>query len=212
MQLSIQRIIEIASKVISIVGHPVFIPVYTVYLYFYLSSRYFLPQNRNFLLIYLFIVTIIIPVLFLAIFYVTKTISGINLYKPRERLFFSSIMAVVYFIVFQKLIKHHQFIELYPFFLGIFLSILVLALYNFFKQKPSIHSMAVAGSLTFLTIWSYYTQINILNYLVLLILIASLIIASRLYLKAHNLTEIFRGLIIGALMQMIAFYLSLIFF
>jgi len=98
-------------------------------------------------------------------------------------------------------------IELYPFFLGIFLSILCLSVYNYFDKKPSIHAMAVSGSITFLMIWSYYTHIDILSYLAVLIMLATLIMATRLYLQAHSLKDIARGTFIGILMQIVAFYI-----
>ncbi len=198
--------LKIISQAISIVGHPVFWPLYIAILYFKLTDNYFLPQNKAFLLYYLFIIAIFIPLLFFGVLLYTKYFSGYQLAKPKERLFFSLIMAVVYFLIFNKISHYHQFIELYPFFLGIFLSILCLAFYNFFEQKPSIHAMALGGSLTYLMIWSFYTHIDILPVLNILILISAIILAARLYLKAHNLQEIVRGFIIGSLMQFVAFY------
>jgi len=202
-----QTLPKLAAKIVSFIWHPVFVPLYTVLIYFYLTDRYFLPQNINFLIYYLLIVAIIIPLLFFGVMFYTKSFSGIQLEKPRERLFFSVIMAVVYFIIFQKLTHYRQFVELYPFLLGVFLSILALSVYNFFNQKPSIHAMAVSGSITFLIIWSYYTHIEILNYLAILIMLAALVMAARLYLQAHSLKDIARGSFIGILMQLVAFYI-----
>ena len=67
--------------------------------------------------------------------------------------------------------------------------------------------MAVSGSITFLMIWSYYTHIDILNYLAIIILLAALVMAARLYLQAHSLKDIGRGCLIGILMQFVAFYI-----
>ncbi len=201
------KIVEISAQFLSIIGHPIFWPLYVSALYFDITNRYFLPQNKSFFLYYLFIVAIFIPLLFLAVLFYTKTLSGYQLNKPKERLLFSGIMAVVYFLIFKKLSRFHQFIELYPFFLGIFLAILSLAVYNYFNRKPSIHAMALGGSLSFLLIWSYYTQIDILNILIGLIITSVFILAARLYLKAHNFKEIAGGFFIGCLMQLVAFYI-----
>jgi len=202
-----QTLPKLTAKFISFIWHPIFLPLYTVLIYFYLTDRYFLSQNINFLIYYLLIVAIIIPLLFFGVMFYTKSFSGFQLEKPKERLFFSVIMAVVYFIIFYKLTHHRQFVELYPFFLGIFLSILCLSVYNYFDKKPSIHAMAVSGSITFLMIWSYYTHIDILSYLAVLIMLATLIMATRLYLQAHSLKDIARGTFIGILMQSVAFYI-----
>ena len=208
MQDTGNKFIRAVAQLISLVFHPVFVPLYTVWLYFYLSPRFFLPANRYFLILYLSIVGILIPLLFFSVVLWTKTFSSYRLAYPEERLIFSVIMSVVYAVIFQKIYKYHQFVELFPFFIGIILSVLALAVYNYFKLKPSIHTMAVSGSITFFVIWSYYSQINILNYLSLMIVMAALIMASRVYLGAHNLKDIARGVFIGVLMQLVGFYVT----
>ncbi len=212
MQKILSTIIRSGANLISFIAHPVFIPIYTVWLYFHLTPRFFLPANRHFLLLYLLIVSVIIPLLFFAVILWAKGFSGYRLTYPSERLFFSVLIAVVYGVIFLKIIKFHQFLELYPFFLGITLSVLSLAAYNYFKAKPSIHATAVGGMLTFFIIWSYYSQLNILNYIFLFINISTFVIASRVYLGAHTLKEITQGIFVGILMQVFAFYLTLAFF
>jgi membrane-associated phospholipid phosphatase len=207
-----QDILSKAAQFISIICHPVFVPLYTVWFYFRVSPKYFLPQNEHFLYLYLFIVSIAIPLLFFGTMLFSKSFSGYQLDKPKERFFFSVIMAVVYVIIFQKLSHYHQFIELYPFFIGVFLSILGLTFYNFFGYKPSIHVMAITGMLTFFVIWSYYSQINILCYISGCFIILTLVAASRIYLEAHSLLDILRGFIIGLSMQLIAFYITWLYF
>jgi len=194
---------------ISVLLHPIFIPLYTVILYFHLSPRYFLPQNTKFLILYLLIVTIIIPLIFLSVMVSSGLFSDLLLKKPRDRFFLAVIMAVIYLIILKKILHYHQYIELYPFFLGVFIGISTLAVYNWLGKKPSIHAMSVGGTLTFFIIWSHYTQINILLYLSLIILAGAIVIAARLYLKAHNWSEIIRGLLIGAGSQILAFYIAL---
>ena len=207
MPLKTNQWLSKAAQTVSVVCHPVFIPLYAVWFYFKATPRYFISQNQKFLYLYLLIVAIIIPLLFFAVMLLTKSFSGYQLKKTKERLFFSVIMAVVYLIIFQKLTKYHQFIELYPFFLGIFLSILVLAFYNYFGQKPSIHAMALSGLLTFFMMWSYYSRVNILNYVTLCLMAVSIVSAARIYLKAHSLKDVARGIIIGVTMQFLAFYI-----
>ncbi len=212
MQKILSTIIRSGANLISFIAHPVFIPIYTVWLYFHLTPRFFLPANRHFLLLYLLIVSVIIPLLFLAVILWAKGFSNYRLPHPRERFLFSVIMIVVYSIIFSKIIKYHQFIELFMFFIGIILSVSALAIYNFFYIKPSIHAMAVSGLLTFFIVWSYYSKLNILNYIILFVITATLVIAARVFLGAHTLKEILRGILIGVLMQMLAFYLTLMFF
>jgi len=199
---------KITAHFFSLVFHPVFIPLYTVILYFYLSPRFFVQQNIKFLILYLSMVSIIIPLLFFAVLFRSKAIA-VQTEKPRERFFLSVIMTVVYIIVVKKIIHFHQYIELFPFFTGVLFSIAVLAIFNYFYKKPSIHATAMSGAIAFFLIWSYYSQINILSFLSLFILSAAIVIASRLYLKMHTSREILCGLAVGISMQIIAFYLIL---
>ena len=208
MQDTGNKIIRAGAQLMSLIFHPIFVPLYTVGLYFYLSPRFFLPANRYFLILYLSIVGVLIPLLFFGVILWTKAFSGYHLVYPEERLIFSIIMVVVYAVIFQKIYKYHQFVELFPFFIGIILSVLALAVYNYFKLKPSIHATAISGTLTFFVIWSYYSQINILNYLSLIIVIATLVMSSRVYLGVHSLKDIARGIFIGILMQLVGFYVT----
>jgi len=212
MQDTGNKLIHVVAQLVSLIFHPVFVPLYTVWLYFYLSPRFFLPANRYFLILYLSIVGVLIPLLFFGVVLWTKAFSGYRLVYPEERLIFSVIMAVVYAVLFQKIYKYHQFVELFPFFIGIIWSVLSLAVYNYFKFKPSIHATAVSGALTFFIIWSYYSQVNILNYLSFMIFVATLVMASRVYLGAHNLKDIARGIFIGVLMQLVGFYVTWVVF
>ena len=212
MQDTGNKLICVVAQLVSLIFHPVFVPLYTVWLYFYLSPRFFLPANRYFLILYLSIVGVLIPLLFFSALLWTKAFSGYRLVYSEERLIFSVIMSVVYAVIFQKIYKYHQFVELFPFFIGIILSVLALAVYNYFKSKPSIHATAVSGALIFFIIWSYYSQVNIINYLSFMIFVATLVMASRVYLGAHNLKDIARGIFIGVLMQLVGFYVTWVVF
>jgi len=206
-----EKTAKIIAISISAIFHPLFIPLYTILIYFHLTPRYFMPQHVRFLDLYMLIVSIVIPLVFFGIMFYSKAFKLTDI-SVRERFFLSVIMAVVYFIIFNKITDYHQYLELYPFFFGILLGLAILSLYNYFGQKPSIHAMSMGGVLGFLMIWSYYSHLNILPYLSLLILVTAVVIASRLYLDAHNFKEILKGLFIGILTQVAGFYFVLAFF
>jgi len=200
------------SEAVSFVLHPVFMPFYAVLLYFHVSPRFFLSQNIDSLTNYLLLVSVAIPLLFLLVLRFLKIIESFQLHSSRERLFFTVIMASVYFIIFTKLIAFHDYLELLPFFLGIFLSLTMLAVFNWQNIKPSIHTVAITGVLTFFLIWSYYSRINMLLYISIIIFMTALVVSARLYLQAHSFREITMGLMIGIFMQIISFFFILEFF
>ncbi len=201
----------ILAYLISFLFHPLFVPFYTVVLYFYISPRFFIIKNIRFLEAYLLIVSIIIPLLFFITLKYSGLFKSILIESPRERLFFSWIMLVVYLIILNKIVKYYIFIELAPFFLGISLALIWISLCNYYYKKPSLHALALGGMLTFLMIWSYYSEIFLLPVLSLLIIIASVVLAARIYLEAHSVKEIFLGFLIGVTTQLLAFGIAYFF-
>lgn len=151
------------------------------------------------------IVSIIVPLLLLWVLNYGKRIASYRLKTTQDRMIFGAMMIGIYYVIFDKIKSHRQFIELFPFFLGVLLTILVLTLFNFWHKKPSIHAAGISGMLGFFLIWSFYTKINILIVISSLIFIASIIMAARLYLKAHSSSEILWGVSIGLLMQFAGF-------
>ena len=117
MSLQFKPVRSIA-RFVSTVFHPLFLPLYTVWIYFYLSPRYFLPQNIKFLIYYLVIVSVLIPLLFFGAMYSAGLFTSLQTKNPKERFFLSVIMTVVYIIIFNKILHYKQYIELYPFFFG----------------------------------------------------------------------------------------------
>ena len=203
---------EILANFLSVIFHPLFIPFYTVTLYFFISPNFFLPSNIKFLETYLIIVSIIIPLLFLLTFLYSGFIQSTSLKTTKERFYFSFVMFTVYFILSQKIASFHIFLELLPFFIGITFSIFMVGLLNFFHKKPSLHAMALGGSLAFLMIWSFYSHLDILWFLILVIFISALVLSARVYIEEHSLREIAWGFFIGILMQILAFWISYFFF
>ncbi len=193
------------SHFVSFLFHPLFIPFYTVVLYFYLSPRFFLLKNIRFLEIYLFTVSVLIPLLFFITLKYSGLFKNFLMETPRERLFFSWMILVVYLIIVNKILKFHIFLELVPFFLGISLALIITGICNYFGKKPSLHALGMGGMISFLMIWSYYSRTFVLPVLSILFLIASLVLAARLYLNAHNIKEIICGFVTGVITQILAF-------
>ncbi len=195
----------------SFVFHPLFIPLYTIVLYFYLSPRFFLEKNIRFLEMYLLIISILIPMLFFITMRAGGYFKSFFLDTTKERLFFSWIMLVVYLIILNKIVKFHIFIELVPFFLGISFALIWMSIANYLHYKPSLHAMGIGGMLAFFMIWSFYTKVFILPVIGLLLILGSLTLASRIYLEAHTYKELFYGFLIGFFSQVTAFILSYFF-
>lgn len=99
--------------------------------------------------------------------------------------------------------------ELYGFFLGGMTSILVALSFLYLNRKISLHMCGIAALTSFAMALSLETGENLTRLIALLFATSGAVAASRLYLKAHNATELLLGLVTGALPQWVLGYLWL---
>ena len=94
------------------------------------------------------------------------------------------------------------------FFLGTFLSTSVaLIANNFFKI--SLHALAVGGAATFMIILGIVSGVATGLPIAIALIIAGLVCTSRLIVSDHYPFDIYAGLIIGTLFQLVAAYIML---
>jgi len=180
---------------ISSVFHPVFIPFYTVLLYFYLSSYFFYNFPR--LLKIIFLPAVVVPLLLQFLLWRMHILKSFFLITSQARLYFTLLMAFIYLLLFRLIQPLPVLKELSVFFLGVSISLFLAAFFNLFRLRPSLHALAFAGGFLFLLLHSYRHRENILDILALWIFTATLTIAARFKLNAHTPAEIFLGLLSG---------------
>lgn len=190
-------------KSISVLFHPLIMPVVGVLFYFILSPRYVDYRVIGAKLISVSILTIILPLL---LYFLLKTIGKVNsiyLATTKERIIPLMLNTLVVLLVIQSVFHPRPYIELYYFFIGVLtstLSCLILALFNF---KASIHMVALSGVFMFLIALSVHFGININTILACYTIIIGATATSRLHLKAHTPIELSIGLFIGVFPQLI---------
>ena len=190
-------------KSISLIFHPVFIPILGVLFYFKYTPRFVPDKVMEGKLISIGILTIILPIL---IYFLLKTLNqahSIYLESSRERIIPLVLNCIILIIIIKRIITPTQILELYYFFLGVLISNLTCLLLVIMKFKASLHLMAVSGLLMFFIVLSIYFSININGTLALMAIIIGAVTTSRLHLKAHSYIELILGFFIGALPQLI---------
>lgn len=190
-------------KSVSYIFHPILMPLVGVILYFYVSPRFIPLEILYAKLVSLTILTVIIPLL---IYFLLKTlgkVETINLKSTRERILPLGLNGIIILIVIQRILINSQFVELYFFFNGILISIIICLLLAFFKFKASIHMISVTSMFTFFILVSSHFNININELLALMSIITGAVATSRLHLKAHTVTELLIGIFIGVMPQLI---------
>ena len=153
----------------------------------------------------IFIPTVLIPLVLQYLLWRLKILRSFFLENPGARKYFSAFVAFIYLFLCKFLFPIAVLHELSLFFCAIALALGMAVIFNIFRIKISLHALAFGGVFVFFLIWSYRHHQNILDLLALIVIIAGLTLASRLYLKAHSVLEIVAGLFSGMISMFIIF-------
>lgn len=194
--------------ILSYILHPLIIPFLIVYIYLnsgtYISFLYDISAKRS-IYLFIFLNTIVLPVLFLLLLKKFKFIADIYLRKRKERFlpyFFIFIFYSFTIYIFKKISFPFIFFKLF----GGILAILFLVTIINLKWKISIHTAAWGGAIAALFYFHLKFSVDLFFPLILFIFCAGLISTARLYLKEHSNLEIYAGIILGFLTQFVFMY------
>jgi membrane-associated phospholipid phosphatase len=202
------------SKFISILIHPIFIPLYAFFCYVNIGHFSILNlQNLTSNQLYVFsglivFFTILFPITSILIMRKSNIISDYELSVRKERmpvLISSLIYLGVYYYLIRSLELNKFEVEIFGSFLsviwgGIIVSLLCILITYFWKI--SLHTAAISGLAgglmalsLLLTPISNFQEIVLLNSVA--ILLVGIVGFSRLFLKAHNYLQVIAGMILG---------------
>jgi hypothetical protein len=199
------------AKVVSYIFHPLFIPTYV---YFFLTQAFpyeFSGMLRNaavFRTVVVFINTAFFPGVAIFLLWRLKFIESIFLRSRKERIAPYMIVMVFYWWLWylSKNFTDQPF-ELRVFFLGIFLTTPVaLVLNNFFKI--SMHAIGVGSMLAFMIILAFVKSADLSAAVAVTLIISGLVCTSRFLVSDHTNNEIYSGLMLGILCQVLAAYFT----
>ncbi len=205
---------------LSYVFHPLFITVLGLYFLFSIETRpisydrldalYNFPdQLKLFTYIVFGILTVIAPLLSLLIMYANKMIKILTLEKREERIYPFILISFYYLLAYiylrTKVPIDYQHPALVGFLFGVLVLFVTCFIINFFV-KVSLHAASIFGFAGMLMGYSQtqlavYEDAGPTNLFIILyvIILAGVVAAGRIYLKAHTLSEILFGAIVGFL-------------
>lgn len=183
------------ANIITILFHPIFLPLFVSSLIILcVGGDTFILDQTDFYLIGFF--TLVIPSIVISVLRFGDFVSSIHLDKSSERIkvFLYVLLSFIVFIVIEN-----QYIIGWSRILIFNLTFITfsLALLTFFI-RVSIHSAAIWASIRLvLNVEIEYGGGNLILLLCILILIAGVIMTSRLFLNKHRPTEVYLGAILG---------------
>jgi hypothetical protein len=190
--------------------HPLFVPVYATLFYFLIAQNYFYKHEIYLVFLQVLILTVLLPI---SLYYLLKSLGKIKskiLLDKKERCLPLAFYAVLLFILIKHSFSTFVIQELYYYFLGILISTLLALSLVLTGHKASLHMMAMASFTVFIISISVYYQVRFVSVVAFLILCCGFVASSRLLVKAHNLSEIALGTLIGVLPQIGLWYVWLL--
>lgn len=193
----------------SYIFHPIFVPFYSVLLYFSITYFYFSKLEISIILGQVLILTCLIPI---SIYFLLKSLgviqSSVMVSKPSERII-PYVINILLLITLKYYVLYNNSAYAINFYIwGLIYSYIALLVFLFFRLKCSAH-IALLGScfLFFVTQLIEHQNANLIG-IIALIFIIGFTATSRLFFKAHTSTEIILGFLIGVIPQLFFFSLT----
>lgn len=201
---------KVVGKIISWIFHPLFIATYVtaflLYIHPYLFSG-FDPLRKIQRLVAVLLNTTLIPGFAVFLMWRLKLISSMHLNTSRERIIPYTATMIFYFwawLVFSRLPDSPPiFVD---FLQGCFLGVCGAWIINI-NSKISMHTTAMGGLVTFFLIFCFNDDNTSGLYLSAAILIAGLVTTARLIVSDHSRVQIVQGWVVGALAQLVAWWM-----
>lgn len=192
---------KILLKSASYLFHPIWMPFAGSLIYFLVSPRFFPQEVIKAKLLAIAIMTIFIPIVY---FFMLKTLGKITdhyMREIRERKWPLLFYAALDLVILKYVLDNFDYPELYFFFFGIMISTLLGLFLLFLKIKASLHMMGLGGLMLFLVFLSLHFNLNLIYTVSFLIAVTGLTASSRLHYRAHTMTELAIGLLVGLIPQ-----------
>ncbi len=204
--------LKIPAKIISYLFHPLFIPTY---IFFWLLARFpvefagITPEALFFRKINVFWMTAFFPAFSIFLLWRLKFIDNIFLRTQKERIIpYIIVMFFYWWMWYLSREWNDQPTALKFFYFGIFIATVpALILNNFFKI--SMHAMGMGGALVCVLLTCYIYQTNMGLDIAVATIAAGMVCTARLLLGDHSNKEIYSGLLIGAVCQLIGYAVAL---
>lgn len=203
----VHPLLRFFGKALSIIFHPLFIPMY-ISGFLIITPPYFLgfgPHEKWIAFLRFFMIYSFFPLVTVLLIKGLGFVDSIYLRSSRERIIPYIACGIFYFWMWYVLRNQPQFAkEVVQLALGIFIASSLGLIGNIYL-KVSMHGISMGILVAFVSYIALHNSGSLLPWLVLAVFIAGLVCTARLLVSNHSPAEIYTGLLIGALSQIIAF-------
>jgi len=192
------RIIDSLARVVSVIFHPVFLPLYGLMLIFSTPTLLvYLPGSVK-RIVYLFVLVnnIILPLAILPLFRLRNIISSYRLDDRRERIVPLLTATLMYFLTAVMIFRLQLPGMIKAFSLASACVVFATALLNF-RWKISVHAVGAGAMAAMVLVLSFKRYTGLVWIIAAVFILSGLIMASRMWLKAHSPWQVYAGFLNG---------------
>ena len=199
--------IQMLAKIISYIFHPVFVPVYMAWFLINIQPYLFagfaegkkITTMIQFLVMYSFF-----PLVTTFLLKKLDFIKSIYLKTPKDRVIPYIACMIYYFWVWYVLYRQPEYpAAIVQFSLAIFIASIIGLMANIYI-KVSMHSISMGLMVTFILTLAFDQEIDSGIYIPVAIFITGLVCTARFIISDHTSKEVYGGLLIGIISQLIA--------
>lgn len=201
--------LRIISLVVSILFHPVFMPLYGLLIIFLAPTIFvYIPGDVKRVIFMLVLINMtVVPMAMLPLFRYRNIISSYSLNEAGERLMPMALGLLMYILTTIIFFSYQIPALIKSFILAASVAVFILLMVTL-MWKISVHSAGMGGLLATVMALSVRMGAPMTAYLAALILLSGVVMASRLYLGAHKPGQVYWGFLAGFL----PFLIILLFF
>lgn len=204
--------LKVIAKIVSYVLHPLFIPTY---IFIWLVKRFTVnfddisQQGLLFKEISVFLNLSFFPAFAVFLLWRLKFIESIYLRTQKDRII-PYIITMIFYWWMWYLSRNftNQPIALKFFYFGIFLTTVFGLIINNF-MKISMHAIGAGTLVAFIILTCFFYQTLLGTDIMIAVFLAGIICTARLLLNHHSNAEIYTGLIVGIICQLLGYWIAL---
>ena len=206
-ELMFPPLIRILARIISVIFHPLFIPVYLSWflIYEYQVFPSFSGGEKILLLVRFAVMYTVFPLVTVLLAKGVGFVQTIYLKNQKDRIVPYIACGLYYFWMWYVLKNQPEIPDaLVMLSLAIFLASSLGLILNSYL-KISMHTIAVGIASTFIVLLSFISEVNLGFYIAITLFLTGLISTARLINNDHHPAEVYLGLIVGCISQLIAY-------
>lgn len=191
---------DILAKTVSAVFHPIFMPLYGMLIIFSAPTLLgYLPfEVKKLILLIVLINNVLLPLMLLPIYRYRNIISSWTIDERTERIVPLSVTTLLYLATTILIFRFPIPLFLKSFVLAAFILSLLITIISY-RWKISIHAMGAGALIALVLILSFKLESSLISYLLPVIIVAGMVMSSRLKLNAHNPAQVWCGFLTGSL-------------